>query len=179
MRDGDRFWYQRTLSSGEMSMVGGTRLADVVRRNTTISNLQDNVFVFDVDVTGHVWLDRDGDGRQDRGESGLAGRKVDLFNSDGELVDSVTTDTSGAYHFDNVQIGHFQLRANLPRGFRATTAAARSDDATRGDLLFANINFGQRAIVSKAPAHTDVFASHSNPFHTNADNTRNSLHDLI
>lgn len=36
LRDGDRFWYQRSLSRSELRQVKNTRLADIIRRNTNI-----------------------------------------------------------------------------------------------------------------------------------------------
>jgi hypothetical protein len=45
LRDGDRFWYARTLRRRERRLVEQTRLADVIRRNTTIADeLSDDVF---------------------------------------------------------------------------------------------------------------------------------------
>ncbi len=45
LRDGDRFWYQRSLTPKEMEMVRGIRLADVIRRNTGIGDeIADDVF---------------------------------------------------------------------------------------------------------------------------------------
>jgi len=45
LRDGDRFWYERVLSSDEIREVEATRLSDVIRRNTTIGReLPDDVF---------------------------------------------------------------------------------------------------------------------------------------
>ena len=45
LRDGDRFWYVRTLSRRERREVERTRLADIIRRNTTIGNeIADDVF---------------------------------------------------------------------------------------------------------------------------------------
>lgn len=46
LRDGDRFWYQRDLSARDLRALGRTRLADVIRRNTTTTLLQPNVFYF-------------------------------------------------------------------------------------------------------------------------------------
>ena len=45
LRDGDRFWYQRTLSQDEMKKIG--TLADVIRRNTNMGSdeISDNVFI--------------------------------------------------------------------------------------------------------------------------------------
>jgi len=45
LRDGDRFWYQRTLTPQERHMVERTKLSDIIRRNTGIgAELQDDVF---------------------------------------------------------------------------------------------------------------------------------------
>lgn len=44
-RDGDRFWYQRVFSGAMLREIDSTRLSDVIRRNTTITNLQPNAFV--------------------------------------------------------------------------------------------------------------------------------------
>lgn len=45
LRDGDRFWYERDLTAAEMSMVGGTTLARIIRGNTNIdTEIEDNVF---------------------------------------------------------------------------------------------------------------------------------------
>lgn len=45
LRDGDRFWYQRSLSSRELNLVQNVRLSDVIRRNTDIrGEIPDNVF---------------------------------------------------------------------------------------------------------------------------------------
>lgn len=44
LRDGDRFWYQRTLTPAELGEV--TTLANIIRRNTHIAGeIQDNVFL--------------------------------------------------------------------------------------------------------------------------------------
>jgi hypothetical protein len=46
LRDGDRFWYENDpdFSAEEAAELRQTRLADVIRRNTGIRNLQSNVF---------------------------------------------------------------------------------------------------------------------------------------
>ena len=46
IRDGDRFWYALTFSGPQLDALERTRLSDVIRRNTTITKLQDNVFFF-------------------------------------------------------------------------------------------------------------------------------------
>ena len=45
LRDGDRFWYQRTLEEKELRDIEETTLADIIRRNTEIADeIPDNVF---------------------------------------------------------------------------------------------------------------------------------------
>ena len=45
LRDGDRYWYELTLSPSERQMVEQTRLSDIIRRNTDAGpELQDDVF---------------------------------------------------------------------------------------------------------------------------------------
>ena len=52
LRDGDRFWYESVFSGPQLKEIETTRLADIIRRNTTIGpEVQDNVFVL---TTGAV-----------------------------------------------------------------------------------------------------------------------------
>jgi hypothetical protein len=45
LRDGDRFWYELTLSKAELREVQETRLSDIIRRNTEIDDeIPDDVF---------------------------------------------------------------------------------------------------------------------------------------
>lgn len=45
LRDGDRFWYENVLDTESIAEVESTTLADIIRRNTAIQNIQDNVFL--------------------------------------------------------------------------------------------------------------------------------------
>lgn len=45
LRDGDRYWYEETLTDNEIRRVERTKLSDIIRRNTDIDDeIQDNVF---------------------------------------------------------------------------------------------------------------------------------------
>ena len=50
-RDGDSNWYERAFSGRQLAAIQGTRLSDIIRRNTTITKIQDNVFFFDPENT--------------------------------------------------------------------------------------------------------------------------------
>lgn len=48
LRDGDRFWYQNSLSKKEIRQINNTTLADIIRRNTRIGQeISDDVFSLD------------------------------------------------------------------------------------------------------------------------------------
>lgn len=45
LRDGDRFYYENQFSGAELTAIEGTRLADIIRRNTGIVQISDDVFL--------------------------------------------------------------------------------------------------------------------------------------
>ena len=47
IRDGDRLWYQNIFSGRQLREIENTTLADVIERNTTLENLNDNLFFVD------------------------------------------------------------------------------------------------------------------------------------
>jgi ABC-type transporter Mla subunit MlaD len=44
LRDGDRFYYERLFQGKQLKELRNTHLSDIIKRNTTITNLQTNVF---------------------------------------------------------------------------------------------------------------------------------------
>ncbi|GAB3598066.1 SdrD B-like domain-containing protein [Microbacterium tumbae] len=58
-----------------------------------------------VSVGDYVWLDADRDGIQDPGEKPLPGIEVKLYDADGELVKTTTTDEDGYYAFTDLLPG--------------------------------------------------------------------------
>ena len=167
LRDGDSSWYQRILSGRALDAAERTTLADIIGRNTPISNLQDNVFSFRLSIVGTVFSDGNRNGRRDRGEGGLGGRTMQLFAvEDGvaTLVTTTTTDGSGAYTFDvadGLAAGTFRVRQVLPSGWARTTANPGDFTFTRGGQSAANVNFGNArggsaALSVAAPGETDA-----------------------
>lgn len=45
VRAGDRFWYESTFPEEVIKEIKETTLADLIRRNTEIKNIHDNVFI--------------------------------------------------------------------------------------------------------------------------------------
>jgi hypothetical protein len=135
LRDGDRFWYERDLSGRDLQQVRQTTLADVIRRNTTTTNLQDNVFFFYNSIAGKVFLDGNENGRASRGERGLAGIVVELQGLDGSIIASAITASDGGYSFEGLDLGVYRLRVKLPDSMRQTSYYSTSIDLTRGEKM--------------------------------------------
>ncbi|HQR08137.1 MAG TPA: peroxidase family protein [Gemmatales bacterium] len=140
LRDGDRFWYQNDLKGADLQMVSNTKLSDVIRRNTNITNIQDNAFIFRTSISGAVFGDTNRDGLFNGPERGLGGRQVQLLDEAGVLIATTTTAANGSYLFDNVGLGHFQVREVVSPVVNLTTPASYDVDITRGmavtDRLF-------------------------------------------
>jgi hypothetical protein len=147
LRDGDRFWYQNIFSGPPLEYLERTTLADVVRNNTTVSNLQSNVFFMQAELTGLVFTDSNGNGQQDQQEGSLAGVTVELLNNAGAVIASSSTDSSGRYRFELAETGGYQLRVVLPP--RMITAS-RSHDAlvSRGEVTLQGMDFGLQRLAS-------------------------------
>lgn len=64
LRDGDRYWYQRSFAGEELATLENTKLADIIRRNTSIdTEISDTVFV--VANSGSQDRNNDRDTRRD------------------------------------------------------------------------------------------------------------------
>lgn len=59
-------------------------------------------------LIGKVWVDRNGNGRQDPGEEGVGG--VDIWTTDGQIV---RTDAEGRYSLQNLEAGRYTLRLDM------------------------------------------------------------------
>ncbi|MFO0906984.1 MAG: peroxidase family protein [Isosphaeraceae bacterium] len=145
LRDGDRFWYQNLFSGATLQAIENTTLASLIARNTLTTNLQANVFVFQVGVHGTLFRDTNGNGRQDPREASLAGRTVDLLDAQtGEVVATTTTDAQGRYRFgviEGLRLGSYQLRVGLTNGETQTTPRT-TIVYTRGETASRTVDLG-------------------------------------
>ncbi|MBC2020834.1 hypothetical protein HCA81_07195 [Listeria booriae] len=64
-------------------------------------------------VTDTMFEDLNGNAKQDSGEQGVAGIKVELHNDQGALVATATTGTDGKYEFANLADGTYYLHVDL------------------------------------------------------------------
>ena len=132
IREGDRLWYQNIFSGRDLQMIQNTTLADIISRNSTTTNLQSDVFVFDAAISGRVFLDANGNGTFNRGEMPLGGVLVQLVDSSGNVVDTTRTSRDGSYEFDHVDLGKYQVRLSLPPAVSRFVPLVVPTNLTRG-----------------------------------------------
>jgi DNA-directed RNA polymerase subunit beta' len=66
-------WYQNAYSGQLLAQLNSTTLSDVIRRNTTVSNLQSNAFFMRAEINGQVKY----------GEVTRGSRKITITGDDG------------------------------------------------------------------------------------------------
>jgi hypothetical protein len=148
LRDGDRFFYlHEDLTDQEVGLIGqASTLAKVIEANTSITNLQSNVFFARQSITGTVFIDNDRTQAYEPDGRGVTGVTVNLNVAAGAVVATTVTDKNGNYCFtDKTGIpgtGKFSVSIVLPAGFTNVTAASIPIAITRGNLDFDNVNFG-------------------------------------
>ena len=162
LRDGDRYWYENQFKGLELYRLQHTTLADVIKRNTGIWNLQDNVFFFHATIAGSVFGDTNGDGRLNLGERLLGGMVVELLDADGNVLDSTRTTWFGTFAFRALDLGSYSVRVVPP----ATSTYAASDpieiDVTRGQFSFVGIALKLKPVAKVlAPAVDSLLATDS------------------
>ncbi len=156
MRDGDRFWYQNEFSGDLLREIEQTRLSDILKRNTPLRNLQQNVFFFHATVAGTLFADGNGNQMMDRGDRGLAGFTIELRNAGG-VVATAVTDATGRYRFDvqsGVRTGSYSVSAvKAPDGKSLKTiskqvAITRGDQIVSVDLAISPLSVSNQAVIS-------------------------------
>ncbi|MEZ5371684.1 MAG: SdrD B-like domain-containing protein [Microthrixaceae bacterium] len=103
-----------------------------------------------VSVGDRLWIDLDGDGVQDSGESGIDGVTVELLNAGGDVVAIDETDSNGNYLFDGLVAGTYTVRVKadtLPSGLTQTADPDATIDGQHTRDLSAgtnprNVDFG-------------------------------------
>lgn len=163
LRDGDRYWYQNQMSGQQLQQVSQTSLSDIIKRNTGVTNLQQNVFFFKAAISGSIVADQNGNHRPDPQERGVAGVSVDLINKDdGQVVATTMTDRQGRYFFgvkEGLRTGIYQVRVRQIEQQSGPPIVSRPIAVTRGDQMFRDVNLavpgkpkppskGQQAIAS-------------------------------
>lgn len=161
LRDGDRYWYQRTLPQALVRNVERTSLADIIRRNTGLSNLQGDVFFFRTSLSGTAFADRNGDGIRQRQESPVVRAAVSLLAADGSTVATTQSDDQGRYRFEGFDLGRYRVRV-VAGGASATSGAigvTRGGDIDRIDVAVNVTQPDERTPGRRAPGRPTLRAA--------------------
>jgi hypothetical protein len=157
LRDGDRLWYQKVFSGRTLSLLENTSLADIIKRNSTVNNVQDNAFLLKVSISGQVLLSSSSKAFDIGFNNGFFGNRfpnpfsqpvglarvaVELLNDEGEVVARTVTDRFGRYSFVNTlrETGNYQVRIIVPDGLQMDDNYLDMS-ITTGDMIYRGMNF--------------------------------------
>ena len=85
------------------------------------------------DISGVAWQD-DADGIREAGEGPVAGVVVNLLSPSGEVLATTTTDEFGAYLFEGVAPGEYEIEFVTPEGESITFQDQGTDDTADSDI---------------------------------------------
>jgi hypothetical protein len=81
-----------------------------------------------VAVGDKMWVDLDGDGKQDPGEPGLGDVTVKLLDKAGNVIATQVTKPDGSYFFDKLPEGDYRIVATPPSLYKIFTKSGGSVD---------------------------------------------------
>jgi hypothetical protein len=102
-----------------------------------------------------VWHDLNGNGIIEAGEPGVSGVTVELYKCDGTFVTSTTTNSWGAFIFEDLPVGSYYEKVILPSGYAFTLQDQGASDWDDSDF---DPTTGQSPCVN-LPTEDTVFCS--------------------
>ncbi len=144
----------RDVAGGDSGDSDADRTTGRVANFNLTSNQTDNtrdagIYQY-AEVGNYTWIDTDGDGIQDAGESPLAGVTVRLYTSGGTLSGTTTTDATGAYLFTNVEPGSYYINFGAVSGYARSVQDRGSDNTLDSDGNQSSGNTATFALTSDA-----------------------------
>ena len=106
-----------------------------------------------VSLGDFVWLDKNANGIQDVGETGVQNVLVQLFTEGGAFVAQQQTGAAGDYLFTDLTPGSYQVLFALPGGYNFSPADQGAFDALDSD---ANIVTGMSPVVTLVSGQNDL-----------------------
>ncbi|MGI0021406.1 MAG: peroxidase family protein [Nitrososphaeraceae archaeon] len=139
VRDGDRYWYQnRGLNSMQLDMIEHTLLSDIIRRNTDIESIQQNVFL----AMDRVAADLDNDGMPDATDPDDDGDGIS------DMIDTMPITPSNSFSDGETTFGHI-----TSRGGQTVTI---SDETSPAGVLVSAEGSGAPATVSSCGVEATI-----------------------
>ncbi|SMP71721.1 Ca-dependent carbohydrate-binding module xylan-binding [Neorhodopirellula lusitana] len=138
-RQGDSFWYENALPTNLVDQVNQTTLADIIRRNSSIDNIQDNVFFMQSGVQGRVYA-----GSTSSGQVGfpMVDIAINLYNAQGDYLGTSRTNANGEYQFNNIgEVGAYRVQMLLATQYDPGSTTFQDIWVSRGDQTIASVDF--------------------------------------
>lgn len=127
----------------------GTGATDQFNLPSNGSDLSRDLGLYEYASLGDlVWLDTNGNGIQDGGDTALAGVTVELLDSDDNVINSTTTDSTGNYAFTNLVPGDYSIKVTAPGGYEFTLQNQGGDDTLDSDVDRTNGKTSQTTLIS-------------------------------
>ncbi len=127
-----------------------------------------------------VWLDKNANGIQEAGETGIPGATVNLYKG-GVLIATTTTGANGDYKFDNLVPGtDYEVEFVKPPGYTRSPKDAGGDDTTDSDANVTTGRTGPMALTvgqNKPDVDAGLFFNASLGDRVWYDNNRNGIQD--
>ncbi|EFA80686.1 colossin A [Heterostelium album PN500] len=111
-------------------------------------------------VGDFVFLDTNGDGTRQPGESGLQGVNVTLLDENNNVVSTNVTDNNGKYNFDNLKPGKYCVKFTVPSGYGVSPKGEDSTVDANGQTCFTLDN--TTAILSKPSDNVEAYYMNHN-----------------
>lgn len=104
-------------------------------------------------IGNSVWEDKDADGIQDKGESGINGIAVNLYDAEDNCIGTTTTAGGGLYSFPDLEPGSYYLEfINYVGGYIFSPMNQGNNDQVDSDVDFQ----GRTGIIALTYGQTDM-----------------------
>ncbi|MFO0941131.1 MAG: SdrD B-like domain-containing protein [Pirellulales bacterium] len=100
-------------------------------------------------LSGHVYVDANGDCLRQEEEQPIAGVTITLLDSSGKVVATTLTNSNGLYRFDNLKAGRYTVRESQPSGYLQggqRAGSAGGNDTVQDVITSIDIGAGQDVI---------------------------------
>ncbi|MYM26026.1 hypothetical protein GTP46_25690 [Duganella sp. FT135W] len=132
------------------------KTASVTLASGAVNNdLDAGIVVVQAKLGDTVWEDKNANGVQDAGESGIAGVTVQLKNAAGTVVQTTTTGADGKYSF-TADPGNYTVSVTAPSGYLFTGKDVGSDDTVDSD--FGSTGQSNSVVLASGDNNTTVDA---------------------
>ena len=101
-------WSNGATTPTISNLIPGTYTTTVTDANGCMTTCSNTLVAF-AGLGDFVWLDLNGDGRQDAGEPGISAYTVFLKDESGTVIDQTTTDADGMYAFTGLVPGNYSV----------------------------------------------------------------------